>query len=206
MQNTDRLKKIAADADRESIIGKELGTRVAIKTEGTVQILMGEVEDEINPVNSACMNRRKDVLKAEIMRNGMWFAPTASEVVGTEYYVPAGAAKALELLRAHGVQMRQLTQPVRGVEQFAIATNTQARAGNARDLGTHQLRTLTGTWEAAPDATIPAGSFAVPMNQKLARLAFYLVAPTSDDGLVTWNFLDELLGADVKVYPILRKK
>jgi hypothetical protein len=44
------------------------------------------------------------------------------------------------------------------------------------------------------------------MNQKLARLAFYLVAPTSDDGLVTWNFLDEMLGAEVKEYPIYRKK
>ena len=54
--------------------------------------------------------------------------------------------------------------------------------------------------------TVPAGSFAVPMNQKLARLAFYLLAPTSDDGLVTWNTLDEMLGADVKEYPILRKK
>ena len=44
------------------------------------------------------------------------------------------------------------------------------------------------------------------MNQPLARLAFYLIAPTSDDGLVNWNFLDDVLGADVKMYPILRKK
>ncbi len=206
MQNADRLKKIAADADRESIIGKELGTRSAIKTEGTVEILMGEVEDEVNPVNGACMNRRKDVLKAEIMRNGMWFAPTATELVATEYYLPATATKAIELLRAHGIQVREVTRPVTGVERFAIAANTQRPAGNSPDAGTHGLRTITGAWEAAPDVTVPAGSFAVPMNQKLARLAFYLVAPTSEDGLLTWNFLDELLGPDVKVYPILRKK
>jgi hypothetical protein len=43
------------------------------------------------------------------------------------------------------------------------------------------------------------------MNQALARLAFYLLAPTSDDGLVTWNFLDDLL-KDAKTYPILRKR
>ena len=42
------------------------------------------------------------------------------------------------------------------------------------------------------------------MNQPLARLAFYLLEPRSDDGLVDWNFLDAALGADVKVYPILR--
>ena len=43
------------------------------------------------------------------------------------------------------------------------------------------------------------------MNQPLARLAFYLLAPTSDDGLTTWNSLDDLL-QDGKVYPITRKK
>jgi hypothetical protein len=74
------------------------------------------------------------------------------------------------------------------------------------DTGTHGLRTLTGAWEAATGTTVPAGSWAVPMNQRLARLAFYLVAPTSDDGLATWNFLDDFLGADAKDYPILRKK
>jgi hypothetical protein len=70
MQNADKLKKIAADADREVIVGKELATRQAIKVDGTTTILMGEVEDEVNPVNGACMNRRKDVLKAET--DGQW--------------------------------------------------------------------------------------------------------------------------------------
>ena len=44
------------------------------------------------------------------------------------------------------------------------------------------------------------------MTQPLARLAFYLIAPTSDDGLVTWNVLDDLLGEGVKTYPILRSR
>ena len=43
----------------------------------------------------------------------------------------------------------------------------------------------------------------VDMNQPLARLAFYLLEPRSDDGLANWNFLDEAIaGSDV--YPILR--
>src|SRR5262249_23605135 len=158
---------------------------------------------EINPNNQACMNRRKDVIKAETMGNGMWFTPTATELVPTEYYIPAGATKAIELLRAHGVQLREVTRPITGVEHFVIAGNTQRQANGSIDTGAHGLRTLPGTWEAAPGVTVPAGSFAVAMNQKLARLAFYLIAPTSDDGLVTWNFLDDLLGADVKEYPVM---
>jgi hypothetical protein len=43
------------------------------------------------------------------------------------------------------------------------------------------------------------------MTQPLARLAFYLLEPASDDGLVVWNVLDDQL-TDAKTYPILRKK
>ena len=43
---------------------------------------------------------------------------------------------------------------------------------------------------------MPAGAWVVPMNQPLARLAFYLLAPTSDDGLTAWNYLDDVLGAE----------
>jgi hypothetical protein len=206
-QNADRLKKLIADADREALVGKTMATAARIKQEGTMPILMGEVEDEVNPVNGACMARRKDVLKAETVNNGLWFAPTTTEDVATEYYVPASATKAIELLRSHGIQLREVKQELKGVEAFTIAGNTQRPANNGIDTGAHGLRTLTGSWAPAADATVPAGSFAVAMNQPLARLAFYLLAPTSDDGLVAWNYLDDVLGDQaVKVYPILRKK
>jgi hypothetical protein len=42
------------------------------------------------------------------------------------------------------------------------------------------------------------------MDQPLARLAFILLAPTSDDGLLTWNVLDDRLADGM--YPILRRK
>ena len=203
-QNAAKLKQIAAAADKESIVGKTLGTRAQIKTGGTVEILMGEVEEETNPVNGATMWRRKNVTKPEQMTDRLWFEPTATETVPTEYYVPAAATRALELLRSHGVEMRQLTQPVKGVEQFDIAGNTERPATGSIDTGSHALRTLTGAWHPAPEVTVPAGAWAVSMSQPLGRLAFYLLAPTSDDGLTTWNFLDELL-KEAKSYPILRK-
>jgi len=205
-QNIDKIKKATADADRESIIGTTLGTRAAIKAGGMIEILMGAVEQEPNPVSGRMMNRRRDVVKPEQMIDRLWFAPTKTEDVPAEYYVPDAAKGSLDLLRAHGIQLRRITAPVSGVEQFAIATNTQRPANNSIDTGAHAIRTLDGAWEAAPSVTVPAGSWAVPMNQPLGRLAFYLIAPTSDDGLTAWNFLDEMLGADVKVYPILRKK
>ncbi len=53
--------------------------------------------------------------------------------------------------------------------------------------------------------TVPAGTWVITMKQPLARLAFYLLEPTSDDGLTNWNFLDDVL-KDAKAYPILRKR
>ena len=43
------------------------------------------------------------------------------------------------------------------------------------------------------------------MDQPLARLAFALLEPTSDDGVISWNVLDEWLGPgkDVPIYRIV---
>jgi len=206
-QNVKKLRAAVEAADKENVIGKDLATRSQIKSGGMIEILMGEVEQELNPVSGRNMNRRLNVSKPEQMIDRLWFEPTKTEDVPTEYYIPESATASLELLRAHGIQLRRLTAPVGGVEQFGITANTQRPANpSSIDTGAHALRTLDGTWAAAPDVTMPAGSWVVPMNQPLARLAFYLIAPTSDDGLVTWNVLDDKLGADVKVYPIYRKK
>jgi len=42
------------------------------------------------------------------------------------------------------------------------------------------------------------------MDQPLARLAFILFDPRSDDGLMTWNILDGLMGDKPQDYPVLR--
>ena len=53
---------------------------------------------------------------------------------------------------------------------------------------------------------ITAGSLVVPMDQPLARLAFMLLDPRSDDGLMAWNILDPVLGTTPPpaFYPVLR--
>jgi hypothetical protein len=199
-RNAARLKDATAAADRERLIGAVEATSAKLKRGGMVEILMGEVEPETNPNNGAVMNRRKDVTHPEQMVDLMWFEPAATETVPTAYYVPADALKAIDLLRAHGIQMRPVREPVGGLEQFSIEANTSAQTFEG-----HPMRHIEGKW-AASDAKAPAGSMEVPMSQPLARLAFYLIEPASDDGLVTWNVLDDRLGPDVKVYPILRKR
>ena len=204
--NVDRLKKAVEAADKESIIGTTQGTRAQFKRGGVITVLTGELEDEKNPVNGATMARRKDVVHEEQMIDMLWFEPSKTEDVPHEYYVPATATKAIAVLALHGIQMHPITAPVSGVEQFTITSNTQRPATNSIDTGAHGLRSVDGSWAAAAGVTVPAGAWVVPMNQPLARLAFYLLAPTSDDGITAWNYLDDTLGTDAKTYPILRKK
>jgi hypothetical protein len=206
--HADRLKQIVAAADAEALVGRAHATRAAIRTGGLIEILMGEVEPELNPNTKRNMNRRVNVSKPEMMLDRLWFSPTWHEDVPAAYYVPAKAEKALELLRAHGIRMQQAKAPAAGLEQFVITSNTARPGGRGGgpsiDTGTHELRTINGYWQPA-SASLPAGSWEVPMDQPLARLAFILLAPTSDDGLLNWNFLDDLLTPGAN-YPILRRR
>jgi hypothetical protein len=66
----------------------------------------------------------------------------------------------------------------------------------------HRERSVTGSYHRVT-RTLPAGTIVVPMDQPLARLAFTLLEPRSDDGVVDWNVLDDVLEKE-KTYPIRR--
>ncbi len=112
-------------------------------------------------------------------------------------------ATVIDRLEAHGIRYRVTTaeQPFSG-DRFKIATNT---VETREYQGTHKGRTLTGAWEAT-EQTVPAGSLVIAMDQPLARLAFILMDPRSDDGFMWWNLLDAVLGQSPApaYYPVLR--
>lgn len=112
-------------------------------------------------------------------------------------------ASVVDRLEAHGIKYirTEKEQTFKG-ERFKIESNTLA---DREYQGTHKMRTLTGKWETA-EQTLPAGSLIVPMDQPLARLAFLLFDPRSDDGLMAWNILDPVLGGTPapEYYPVLR--
>jgi hypothetical protein len=200
-RNAARLKKAVADADRESIKGATLATTAQLKRGGLVDILMGSVEVEKNPVNGADMCRRQDVVRPEKMVDMMWFEPAKTETAPSAYYIPAAATKAIDLLRSHGIRIRETSGSALGspLQGFTIDTNTAGQ-----NFEGHAMRRLEGKWsDVTLDLDPNARWFEVRMDQPLARLAFYLLEPASDDGLVAWNYLDDQLAG--KTYPIYRK-
>lgn len=112
-------------------------------------------------------------------------------------------ASVTDRLEAHGIKYTRTEREMNiSGEEYRIASNTLAEREYQ---GTHKYRTLTGAW-ARTQQSLPAGSIIVGMNQPLARLAFLLLDPRSDDGLMTWNIMDAVLGGTPAptVYPVLR--
>jgi hypothetical protein len=194
------LKTITAAADAAALAGSRQSIRSAVARTGSVEILMGDVIEDVNPYSGRVIHRRADVVKPEPMADETTFTSTDTERVPAAYYVPADQKVAVERLRAHGIAITPVTAAVTsGLEVFTVATATAMD----KPFENHQERTVTGTWTAT-DATVAPGAWRVSTAQPLARLAVYLLEPRSNDGLATWNVLDEALKTGRS--PILRTR
>lgn len=197
-----RIKNITEAADSRKIVGTQVSLRADMfRAPELIEVLLGEVAAEKHPVDGHVMEKRVDVRKPERVADYSQFKATETERVPSTYYLPPVLTVALERLSAHGVRMTALTAPETvQVEEFQIAGSEAAE----REFQGHRERTLTGKWVAA-ERQLPAGTLRVDMTQPLARLAFYLIEPRSDDGLVDWNLLDDAIGTS-KVFPIVRSR
>jgi len=127
------------------------------------------------------------------------FRPTKTVSRPFAYAVPAELTQVVELLHLHGVEMHELEED-RAAEAEVYRWIALRHAG--RSFQSHRLASAEVA-RRREERTLSAGVWIVPASQPLGNLAAYLLEPESDDGAVTWNFLDEQfrVGAD---YPILR--
>ena len=201
-EHAARITALIAEADGTPVAGRSLAVRaVARRSSEPVEILLGRTEEVPHPVTGEPMRRRLDVVEPTLMDEYVAFeaAVDGLEVAPASYYVPADLTPAVDLLAAHGVDAEPLEAAVTvDAEQFVISGTSLAE----RAFEGHYERTVGGAWEAV-ERTVPAGTLVVPVTPRLGRLAFALLEPRSDDGIVNWNFLDEWIEAG-SVYPILR--
>jgi hypothetical protein len=205
------MMKIAARADERSSLGKmkKLGTRFEIKPWRKSTTILWERstpakpgEGILNPEtgNGPRIVRSGEIVPMKITDFGI-FAPTENSEVPYAYLIDARAKSVIENLRTHGIVVERLNTPsTLHVDQFVITKTEHA----TREFQKHRELTLTGDWKSS-DVSFDAGTYVVRMNQPLARLAFYLLEPRSDDGLFEWNFFDEVLGDVAPVSKVMAK-
>ena len=143
---------------------------------------------------------RLDVRRAETMTVYAWFEPDETERAPRAYFVPASFTTVIERLEAHGVRTSRLDRPLTlQVERFRVDSTWTAE----RPFQNHRERTVRGAYEQVQQE-LPAGTVVVRVDQPLGRLAFFLLEPRSDDGLLNWNFFDDALQRDGRYCPVLR--
>ena len=170
-----------------------------------VEILVGDVEAKVNPRSGREMRAMVDKAVPVRMKDYGLFEATRAVSMPQGWLIPRPHVDsnaytiALERLRLHGVQVQRVVADAElMVERFVIDAYTRS----PKPFQNRYEARLTGKHEAAK-LSAQEGSLYIPANQPLARLAFYLLEPESDDGLVTWNLIEAGLAA-AATYPIYR--
>jgi hypothetical protein len=186
----------------------ELGVDFAIRPlPDPVTILVGDVRPKLNPRSGKEMLQMTEAAIPVPMRDYGTFAATRTRPLPAGWVIPRAhsesprLAAALDRLRWHGIRTDTVNADTQmDVDRFVVGELRKAE----RVFQGHQEARLSGTLERAR-LSVDAGSVVIPARQALARLAFYLLEPDSDDGLVTWNIIGDGLAAG-QAFPVYRMR
>ena len=200
-RNAATIRQTLETVDLATIVGKDLAVRSDYsRSAEPIDILLGEVAETPNPYTGEVMYLREETVNPSSMYEYGQFSAIETERAPRTYFVPPSLTTVIERLSAHGVWFEELSSTRElALERFRIDSTLVA---SQPFQGRHE-RTLSGAYEPVVQ-TLEAGTLVVPVDQQLGRLVFYLLEPRSDDGLVAWALMDDVL-EDAKYYPILRE-
>ena len=144
---------------------------------------------------------RTGIVKLVRMPMMVSFRPTVTNTLPFAYAFDAKTAGALRpILELHGIKVERLTAAATVTGQaFSIdSVSDRGQSESAR-----RMRNAPGRWIDGTTQTLSAGSYVVRAGQPYGLLAFYLLEPENDDGLLSWGFFEGLVGAQSK-YPVIR--
>jgi hypothetical protein len=199
--NRSEIEKIITEADLADLKGDLLGVRFEpMENSSSAEILMGDVYTKTNPYSGATYFDRKDTVFTQVMPEFGAFKPTESSRVPDSYFVNKDAAPVVgAYMDTHGIKYSVVSKEMlMDVEAFTVATSDAATS----EFQSIFERTITGQFEART-VQLEEGSLIIDTNQPLARLAFYLLEPRSDDGLVNWAQMDKWVEVGM-TYPVYR--
>jgi hypothetical protein len=144
---------------------------------------------------------RTGIVKLVRMPMMVSFRPTVTNSLPFAYAFDAKTATALRpILERHGIAVERMSAAA-AVTAEAFAIDSVSDRGGSESA--RRMRNAPGRWSATGPRTLPAGSFVVRAGQPRGLLAFYLLEPENDDGLLSWGFFEGLIGTQME-YPVIR--
>ncbi|MEW6735812.1 MAG: M14 family metallopeptidase, partial [Acidobacteriota bacterium] len=113
---------------------------------------------------------------------------TLSATPPLAYLLPSGWTEVITRLRAHGLRIERLIEPISG--QFETYRFKDVRWMTEPFEGHH-----TVTYTAMPTVeqrSFPAGSILVRLDHPTAKIAFHLLEPNAPDSLLRWGFFNAI--------------
>jgi len=180
------------------------GDSVALRqrfADSTMRDVIAELTTADSSGRSGGFAPRKQSGKFRTVRMPVWdrFTAARREALPAAYLIPDRLQTVVALLRRHGVTVRALPN---GWKAPAEVFTVDSVRRSPRKFEGHNTLTVEGRWAAGSDSASGAW-YLVSTTQPLGVLAAYLLEPASEDGLVTWNFLDADMVAGA-AYPIRR--
>ena len=127
------------------------------------------------------------------------FESTRSVPLPFAYVMDQNLSRQVDRLRRHGIVVHQLLDEV----TLDVSANILALVRHSnRPFQGHSMTSVEAT-PVVKEKQFSAGTYVVLTSQPLGRLAAFLLEPTSDDGLTTWNFFDKELASSDE-FPVFR--
>ena len=199
-EHTARILELRAEARSETVErGRQGGDLVGLRHALAAFDGKVPIESELMLEDASGVRAPSGTLVSYLTRHMGRFEPGLEVTRPRDYFLPQLLASVVDKLRQHGIVVSQLATPL--TARFDVYKLTELRRAE-REFQGHRQVTLEVT-RHTESRRLAAGSYRVSMAQPLGTLALYLLEPESDDGLATWNFLDEWLAVGTD-YPILR--
>ncbi|HIK61198.1 MAG TPA: hypothetical protein EYF98_10995 [Planctomycetes bacterium] len=202
-ENADALRAACDAADARALGGDvTFGVDTSLAAGRALEVMRGN----LTSVELPGLGTRRvvgDEWTAETMQVRVSFESKRQVPLPTAWALPKPGPEVLKRLAWHGLQVIHLEEEVPStlntieimfeLECFEIEEIRRAK----RLFQGHHETSVRGKWRTRV-GTLPAGTVLVSARQPRARVAAQLLEPESEDGLVTWNFLDDSLPEAVR--------
>lgn len=209
-EHSEEIKQVTKEAERLTLEGVrsnvKKGVRFKMVPSGGFDWLPSyDYKPETQADGTIEYKPTKDRINLPNVTYYAGFEATVESTVPAGYIIPRGMPEIAENLKKHGIKVTELTKTNTYTgEVFEIEKYETAQ----RKFEGHNMARATGKFKPA-QKKFRKGDFVVDLAQPLGNLAFYLLEPESDDGLVTWNFFDKAVESQKEhnkpiTYPVFK--